>query len=111
MACPRRALAAGLLLAAACTLAAAPRPSELPICHGPVQRELLFGCTEDHAMAEQICCRNRHYAEPSGYQSQSHVALFPKLSASPPEGGITPFYDSVCGKPLFRAPVGRSFAE
>ena len=23
-------------------------------------------------MAEQICCRNRHYAEPSGYQEQTH---------------------------------------
>jgi hypothetical protein len=25
--------------------------------------------------------------------------------------GVTTFYDSVCGIPLFRAPVGRTFAE
>lgn len=96
----------------------APRPSALPKCDGPVQPELLFGCTQDHAMAEQICCRNRHYAEPSGYQEQSHVNLFPKLKAGLRQqqdttGGrsVTTFYDSVCGKPLFRAPVGRSFED
>jgi peptide methionine sulfoxide reductase MsrB len=94
----------------------APRPSALPICDGPVQPELLFGCTKDHAMAEQICCRNRHHAEPSGYQEQSHVNLFPKLKTAmrtQQDGGsgVTTFYDSVCGKPLFRAPVGRSFEE
>ena len=26
------------------------------------------------------------------------------------DGEVTTFYDSVCGVPLFRAPVGRSFA-
>jgi peptide methionine sulfoxide reductase MsrB len=93
----------------------APRASALPKCDGPVQPELLFGCTQDHAMAEQICCRNRHYAEPSGYQEQSHINLFPKLKAGlqqdSTDDGVTTFYDSVCGKPLFRAPVGRSFEE
>ena len=66
-------------------------------------------------MAEQICCRNRHYAEPSGYQEQSHINLFPKLKAGlrqdSTDDSVTTFYDSVCGKPLFRAPVGRSFEE
>lgn len=105
-----------VVVASGLAVASAPRPSTLPKCDGPVQPELLFGCTQDHAMAEQICCRNRHYAEPSGYQEQSHVNLFPKLKAGlrqdiSSSGGVVTFYDSVCGKPLFRAPVGRSFEE
>eukprot|EP01044_Picomonas_judraskeda_P002595 COSAG03_NODE_190_length_10901_cov_14.018330_6_plen_248_part_00 len=105
-----------VVVASALAVASAPRPSTLPKCDGPVQPELLFGCTQDHAMAEQICCRNRHYAEPSGYQEQSHVNLFPKLKAGlrqdiSSSGGVVTFYDSVCGKPLFRAPIGRSFEQ
>ena len=46
---------------------------------------------------------NTHYAERRG--SYSHV--YSQLDSS----GVTTFYDSVCGIPLFRAPVGRSFAE
>ena len=46
---------------------------------------------------------NTHGAEWKG----SYVNFFGELDAN----GITTFYDSVCGLPLFRAPIGRSFAE
>ena len=110
LAMPRPALLAPLLLALAAP-AAAPRPSALPQCSGPIQKELLFGCTRDVSMAQHICCANRHGAEPRGYQEHSHVALFEKLRSSTDGEGVTTFFDSVCGKPLFRAPVGRTFAE
>ena len=35
------------------------------------------------------------------------VGLFRKVDSSQ----VTTFYDSVCGLPLFNAPVGRSFDE
>ena len=109
---PRPALLAPLcLLALAAAPAAAPRPSALPQCSGPIQKELLFGCTRDVSMAQHICCANRHGAEPRGYQEHSHVALFEKLRSSTDGAGVTTFFDSVCGKPLFRAPVGRTFEE
>ena len=34
------------------------------------------------------------------------MALFSSID----QGGVTTFYDSVCGVAVFRAPVGRSFA-
>merc|ERR1712137_373342 len=43
----------------------------------------------------------------SGYFQLERINLFGKIS----ETGTTTFYDSVCGKPLFKAPVGRSFEE
>ena len=33
------------------------------------------------------------------------------VSTKLPASGVTTFYDSVCGAPLFRAPVGRSLAD
>eukprot|EP01045_Picozoa_sp_COSAG04_P005409 COSAG04_NODE_251_length_18828_cov_18.990923_7_plen_212_part_00 len=111
LAMPRPALLAPLCLLALAAPAAAPRPSALPQCSGPIQKELLFGCTRDVSMAQHICCANRHGAEPRGYQEHSHVALFEKLRSSTDGEGVTTFFDSVCGKPLFRAPVGRTFEE
>ena len=101
------------LLAMLCVAAAARRGGgDLPRCVGPIQSELRFGCTADRALAENICCQNRHYAEPSGYLAHAHVDLFGKLLA---RGGVaadgtTTFYDAVCGIPLFVAPRGRSLA-
>jgi peptide methionine sulfoxide reductase MsrB len=76
-----------------------------PNCQGDVQTKLKFGCATDLALSNRICCHNSRGAEPAGYfQSKS---LFSQLNKS----GVTIFYDSVCGVPLFKAPVGRSFAD
>jgi hypothetical protein len=48
---------------------------------------------------------NRHGAEQSGYHES--VDFFAQLDPTQ----VHTFYDSVCGVPLFRAPVGRSFEE
>ena len=71
-------------------------------CTQPVQHDLRFGC--DAKTADRICCFNRHYAEHSGY------AWGTSWPTEIPEEPIN-YYDSVSGKQLFRAPVGRSRAD
>jgi hypothetical protein len=71
---------------------------------GPVQPNLRWGCDRD--TADRICSFNRHYAEFSGYWN-SKTSFLDEVK----EGDVTTFFDSVTGKPLFRAPVGRTFAE
>ena len=71
-------------------------------CTQPVQRDLRFGC--DTKTADKICCFNRHYAEHSGY---AWGTSWPKEILEEPIN----YYDSVSGKQLFRAPVGRTKAE
>ena len=71
-------------------------------CTQPVQSDLRFGC--DAKTADRICCFNRHYAEHSGY------AWGTSWPTEIPEEPIN-YYDSVSGKQLFRAPVGRTKAE
>merc|ERR1740138_1664333 len=60
-------------------------------------------------MAEQICCdiRAKPFAEPQFLFQAPDIALYSKMDQS----GVTTFYDSVCGLPLFRAPVNRTFAD
>jgi len=60
-------------------------------------------------LAEAVCCDKRTllYAEPQFLFDAPDIALFSRLDQS----GITIFYDSVCGVPLFKAPVNRSFAD
>lgn len=70
----------------------------------PVQSDLLYGVS--NSLADRICNFNRHFAEQAGYfQSTSFTDTVLKS-----ENPIT-FYDSVTGKPLFVAPVGRSQQE
>ena len=71
---------------------------------GPVQSELLFQVP--NKLADRICNYNRHFAEMGGY-FQSTDFEKKVLEAS---GPLT-FYDSVTGKPLFVAPIGRSSME
>ena len=77
-------------------------------CQKPVARHLRFDVEPDWEMANTICCHNTKYAEPSGYFRTSRVRLFSRFK---PEEQRHTFYDSVCGVPLFTAPVGRSLAE
>ena len=68
-------------------------------------------------MADRISNFNRHYAEPSGYWTKvtSFVQEIDNAAAASKAPGSAPkpiqFYDSVTGKPLFVAPVGRSFED
>jgi len=64
---------------------------------------------EDELLSDAICCdvQYRDYAEPNGFYKFPDVSLFRKVNSS----GITTFYDSVCGIPLFEAPIGRTFDE
>ena len=69
----------------------------------PVLAELRYGC--DVETADRICCFNRHYAEHKGYAKGTRW-----LETVDPTA-VTTYYDSVSGKPLFRAPIGRTFEE
>eukprot|EP01063_Lacrimia_lanifica_P015839 TRINITY_DN224_c0_g2_i1.p1 TRINITY_DN224_c0_g2~~TRINITY_DN224_c0_g2_i1.p1 ORF type:complete len:392 (+),score=146.22 TRINITY_DN224_c0_g2_i1:52-1227(+) len=97
-------------------------PKQYEMCSGAVQKGLLYGISgrttpagvnapvdQTESLAEAVCCDKRAelVAEPRFLYEAPDVQLFTKLDAS----GVTTFYDSVCGVPLFRAPVGRSFAD
>ncbi|KAJ3204254.1 hypothetical protein HDU83_002546 [Entophlyctis luteolus] len=72
-------------------------------CAVPPMKDLLFGVS--YEVTNRICCFNRHYAEHSGYFLQTQWLD----SVSKTEA--TTYYDPITGKPLFRAPIGRSFDE
>ncbi len=69
----------------------------------PPSQTLRWGC--DSAKANKICCFNRHFAEHSGY------FLVTKWRNEVDRKGVTTYYDTITGFPLFRAPMGRSFRE
>ena len=71
-------------------------------CEGPVEDPLRWGANRE--VADKICCHNRHYAE---MRSSFGGSSFLTDEVSPSDGVI--FYDSVTNKPLFRAPMGRSW--
>ena len=114
--CALRTLVATHAIAA---FAARP-PSALDECSGPVQPALNYGISRrvtprgvpapidvNESLAEAVCCDKRAlpFAEPQFLYKQPDVALFRHVTKT------TTFYDSVCGLPLFRAPVNRSLAE
>mmetsp|Transcript_9478 Transcript_9478/g.13933 ORF Transcript_9478/g.13933 Transcript_9478/m.13933 type:complete len:203 (+) Transcript_9478:64-672(+) len=78
-----------------------------PKVHGtsekPVMKNLKWGC--DYDTADRICNFNRHYAEHAGYWSTTEY-----LNEVDKENP-TKYYDSVTGKHLFTAPVGRTMEE
>lgn len=74
----------------------------------PVQKNLRWNC--DFETADRICNYNRHYAEHSGYFRQKTTFVKKGGEQYEREGKIT-FYDSNTGKPLFFAPVGRSWND
>jgi peptide methionine sulfoxide reductase MsrB len=78
-------------------------------CNMPLQPvgSLRFGCETERELALRICCHNTRYAETPGFFTDPHIDLFSKIS---PEG-VTTFYDSTCGVPLFIAPQGRTLEE
>jgi len=68
-------------------------------------KDLLYGTAGHYDVASHICCHNHNYAEHAGFLTDRDIRLFDKLDSSK----VTVFYDSVCNKPLFVAPKGRSF--
>merc|ERR1712216_609460 len=78
-----------------------------PKAHGtsaaPVQKDLRWNV--DRANADKICSFNRHYAEYAGYWKNTN--FLKEVSTTEP----TVYYDSVTGKPLFVAPIGRSMED
>ena len=76
-------------------------------CVSEVERPLRWGA--DRATADTICCFNRMYAERSGSWEQTSFLRDQTEAGSGGGGGVTTFYDSVTGKALFRAPVGRTW--
>ena len=96
-------------------------PTPFGTCSAAVQPQLRFGISgrtrpdvpvplDPHeSLAEAVCCdsRARLLAEPQFLFEAPDIDLFARL----PDSGTTTFYDSVCGVPLFRAPVGRSRAD
>jgi hypothetical protein len=76
-----------------------------PKSHGtsekPVQEDLLYGVS--NKLADMITNFNRHFAEMGGYFQSTNF----EDTIMAANGPVT-FYDSVTGKPLFVAPIGRS---
>jgi len=66
----------------------------------PVQKELRWGC--DFDTSDRICNFNRHYAEFAGYWQTTKYLDEVSMDET------TDYFDSVTGKKLFTAPVGRS---
>ena len=95
-------------------------PKDYMSCSGPIQRSLRFGVSgrttptvpvpvdQNETLADAVCCdtRAKPFAEPQFLFSAPDIMLFSKL-----DKGVTTFYDSVCGLPLFRAPVNRTLAD
>lgn len=80
-------------------------PKEHGTTRTPVQDNLRFGVSR--TLADKICCYTRHFAELGGSFEKTEFRDVVLAAA----GTATTFYDSVSGKPLFRAPVGRSAEE
>lgn len=78
-----------------------------PKAHGtsekPVMKNLKWGC--DYETADRICNFNRHYAEYAGYWSTT------KYLEEVDRENPTKYYDSVTGKHLFTAPIGRTMQD
>lgn len=97
-------------------------PKEFDTCQGHVQKNLRYNMslfdTPDgvpvnvnatESLATAICCdsRTKVFAEPRFLFQNPFVNFFQNLNAD----SVTTFYDSVCGLPIFRAPIGRTMSE
>ena len=87
-------------------------PDGAPQCGGGKPMENLgdvWGISVSYPTADHICCNNHRYAERWGYHED--VGFFDALEKGNDKNDEFIFYDSVCGKPLFVAPRGRTFSE
>lgn len=76
-------------------------------CKKSPNKDLRFGVS--HKMAENICCFNRNYAEPSGYWEKSD--FLEDLSEDIWSQKSVSFYDTISNKELFNAPIKRSWPD
>jgi len=92
-------------------------PAAFDGCSGMVQDNLKFNIGTRNAtyfpeesMAAAVCCDTRmlSLAETQFLFSAPDIQLFSVLEKA---SGVTTFYDSVCGVPLFRAPMNRTLKE
>jgi len=111
---------AALRMLSFATLSSSP-PKDYMTCSSPIQPSLRFGVSgrttptvpvavdANESLADAVCCDSRvkPFAEPQFLFQAPDILLFQKLDAD----GINTFFDSVCGLPLFRAPINRTFAE
>lgn len=96
-------------------------PAAQNTCRDPLQKNLRYNVSSrteptvpvavdpSETLAEAVCCdkRTKVYAEPQFLYQAPDIDLFGQISDS----GVTTFYDSACGIPLFKAPVNRTMAE
>lgn len=96
-------------------------PADQRLCQSAVQPNLRFNISSrtdpevfvdvdpNESLAEAVCCDKRTLtvAEPQGLFEAPDINLFGAINKSK----VTTFYDSVCGLPLFKAPVNRSFQD
>lgn len=73
----------------------------------PVQENLRWNVSRKKA--DKICSFNRHYAENSQYFVNSKVTWLKEMKEKGDEP--TKYYDSVSGKHLYTAPIGRTFDQ
>eukprot|EP00049_Salpingoeca_infusionum_P002241 m.55106 g.55106 ORF g.55106 m.55106 type:complete len:400 (+) comp11466_c0_seq1:337-1536(+) len=91
-------------------------------CSGPVQDTLRFNVTgllaqdflplpalAKETLTEAVCCDSYFapFAEPPNFFALPSIDMFSRLSKTQ----VNTFYDPVCGVPVFRAPVNRSFQD
>ena len=112
--------AAAQLVLLVAALAARP-PAQYDTCSAAVQPHLRYGISgrshpegflpvdENETLSEAVCCDSRAmpFAEPQNLYQEPDIALFDKMNQTT----TTTFYDSVCGVPVFRTPVGRSLKD
>eukprot|EP00043_Microstomoeca_roanoka_P025962 m.10393 g.10393 ORF g.10393 m.10393 type:complete len:163 (-) comp6020_c0_seq1:257-745(-) len=79
------------------------KPKAFGTCPNPVQEPLRWSC--DAKVANRVCAHNRHYAEHAGYFEET------KFLEEVEKDKPTTFYDPVTQKPLFTAPMARTFDE
>eukprot|EP01063_Lacrimia_lanifica_P031486 TRINITY_DN51_c1_g1_i1.p1 TRINITY_DN51_c1_g1~~TRINITY_DN51_c1_g1_i1.p1 ORF type:complete len:669 (+),score=242.37 TRINITY_DN51_c1_g1_i1:46-2052(+) len=97
-------------------------PKEFDVCSAKVQEGLRYNMSSfdtpagvpvsvdpTESLATAICCdsRTKVFAEPQFLYEAPNVQLFARMNQT----GLTTFYDSVCGLPLFTVPKGRSLAD
>lgn len=91
-------------------------------CSGPIQSNLKYnvsgrladdylpsGALPTESLPGAVCCDKyfKPFAEPSGFYARPDIQMFEHMN----HGKTTIFYDTVCGLPLFEAPINRTFAE
>jgi len=96
-------------------------PAEFDTCKAAVQDKLKYGISgrvdptvpvavnPTETLASAVCCDKRvsGFAEPQFLFQAPDILLFTKMEKT----GVTVFYDSVCGLPVFQTPVNRTMAD